>query len=275
MRIFISADMEGVAGIATGEQLGPGGFEYERGRELMTAEVLAAIEGARAGGATGFVVADSHGNALNLLPDRFGDDVELVRGWPRPLHMMQGVEGGCAAAFLLGYHTAASSVDGVRAHTFSSAALTAVRLNGEPASEARVNAALAGHFGVPITLVSGDDRFAREARALFGDTVEAVTVKRALGFHSAASMAPAAAREAIRAAAARAVAAAPRVAPYRVPPPYMLELDFKHYRPAELLGYLPGVERPASRTVRFRTDDVTQLPRLLQFALNYEAGLQP
>lgn len=274
LNVFISADLEGVAGVVTPEQLGPSGFEYQRFREFMTEEVLAAIAGARDAGATRIVVADSHGNGLNLLVERFPNDVEIVRSWPRPLHMMQGIDSSFHAAIFIGYHAAATNPQGVRAHTFSSANLAAVELNGVPASEGLINAAIAGHFGVPVVLVSGDDVVVRETRELLGD-VEGVVVKRALSFHSAATRPPAAAREEIRTAVRRALGRRSDFRPYRPEAPLRLEVTFKNYRPAELLAYLPIVERPAARTIRFTGRDMVEISKFLQFALNYEPGLSP
>ena len=129
-RVFISVDMEGITGVVQPAQLGPTGFEYSRAREWMTGEVKAAINGARAAGATSFVVADSHGNAQSLLIDQLPDDVQVVRGFPRPLSMMQGIDGSFAAAIFIGYHASELTADAVRAHTFSSARLLGVTLNG-------------------------------------------------------------------------------------------------------------------------------------------------
>ncbi len=274
LHVFISADLEGVAGAVTPEQLGPAGFEYARFREFMTEEVLAAITGAREAGATRIVVADSHGNGQNLLIERFPNDVEIVRSWPRPLHMMQGIDSTFHAAIFVGYHAAATNPQGVRAHTFSSANLAAVELNGIPASEGLVNAAIAGHFGVPVVLVSGDDAVVAETRALLGE-VEGVVVKRALSFHSAATLTPAAAREEIRLGVRRALGRLGDFRPYRVEGPIRLDVTFKNYRPAELLEYLAIVERPAARTIRFTGGDMLEVSRFLQFILNYEPGLSP
>src|SRR5215469_11153365 len=141
LKVFISVDMEGVAGVVTGDQLGPQGFEYERFRGFMTNEALAAIEGARAAGATDFVVSDSHGNGESLLVERFPNYVTLVRAWPRPLAMMQGIDETFAAALFIGYHASTVNPTGVRAHTFSSATLADVRVNGSSVSEASFNAA--------------------------------------------------------------------------------------------------------------------------------------
>jgi D-amino peptidase len=276
LAVFLSVDLEGVAGAVTPEQLGPGGFEYQRFREFMTAEALAAIEGAREAGATRFLVADSHGNGQNLLIERFPDDVEVVRSWPRPLGMMEGVDGGFDLAFFIGYHSAATNPEGVRAHTFSSANYAAVVLNGRPLSEGGVNAAIAGHFGVPVGLVTGDQAAVQEMVELLGE-VEGVVVKEALGFHSARTLTPAAAQARIREGARRAVERALRgeFRPHRLDGPPVLELTFKNYRPAEILSYLPVVERPASRTIRYRAADIPELSRFLQFVGNYQPGLSP
>src|SRR5687768_15222956 len=117
MKIYISADMEGVVGVVTNEQLGPQGFEYTRFREFMTQEVNAAIEGALAAGATEIVISDSHGNGQNLLIEKLPRNVLIVRAWPRPLMMMQGIDETFAGVIFVGYHTGTHDPKGVRAHT--------------------------------------------------------------------------------------------------------------------------------------------------------------
>jgi len=273
-RIFLSVDMEGVAGAVTGEQLGTGGFEYQRFREFVTQETLAAIQGAREAGATSFVVADSHGNGQNLLIERFPDDVEIVRSWPRPLGMMEGIDDSFDAAFFIGYHSGATNPEGVRAHTFSSANYAAVALNGRPMPEGGFSAAIAGHFGVPVALVTGDDATVAEMLELLGD-VEGVVVKEALGFHSARTLTPAAAQARIREGARRAVERLGDFRPHRLDGPPVLDLTFQSYRPAEILAYLPVVERVESRTVRYRAADMVEMSMFLQFVGNYQAGLTP
>jgi D-amino peptidase len=274
MKVFISVDMEGIAGVVSGDQLGPPGFEYERFRGFMTNEALAAIEGARAAGATDFVVADSHGNGENLLIEKFPKDVQIVRSWPRPLGMMQGIDESFGAVIFVGYHSATTNPAGVRAHTFSSATLADVRLNGLSVPEAGVNAAIAGHFQVPVVMISGDDAVAREAAGLLPGA-EAVTVKWAYGFHSARTLTPEAACGLIREAARKAVGQAKNVRPYRVREPVELDLRFKNYRPSEVLAFLPGVERTDAHSVRFRGKDILEVSRFLQFVTHYEPALAP
>lgn len=273
-RVFISVDLEGTVGAVTPEQLGPGGFEYQRTREWATEETLAAIEGARAAGATEFVVADAHGNGQNLLIDRFPPDVEIIRSWPRPLHMMEGIDETFDAAFFIGYHAAATNPEGVRAHTFSSANYAAVVLNGRPVSEGQWNAAIAGHFDVPVALVTGDDATVDEMVELLGD-VEGAVVKEALGFHSARTLTPEAAYERIRESARDAIERLDDFEPHRLEEPPVLELSFKSYRPAEVLAYLPIVERAGARTVRYEAADMVEMSRFIQFVGNYDSGLDP
>lgn len=274
VRVFLSVDMEGIAGVVTGDQLGPTGFEYQRFREFMTDETLAAIEGARAAGATEFVVADSHGNGESLLIEKFPKDVQIVRAWPRPLAMMQGIDATFAAAFFIGYHASTTNPEGVRAHTMSSANLADVRLNGVSVPEAGVNAAVAGSVGVPVVLVTGDDAIAKEASALLPG-IETAIVKWAYGFHSARTITPAAACDLIREKAHAALGRARTVRPYVVRTPIDLEIRFKNYRPAELLAYLPIVTRVDAHTIRLRAKDIGEVTRFLEFALNYEPGLAP
>ena len=275
LKIYISADMEGLTGVVTGDQLGPAGFEYGRFREVMTDEVLAVIQAAREAGATEILVSDSHGNGQNLLLDRLPDDVQVVRSWPRPLMMMQGVDETFDGAFFIGYHASTTNTTGVRAHTISSATLTAVRLNGVPMTEGSLNAAIAGHFGVPVLMVSGDDATVAEIRDVIGD-VEGAVVKWSHGFHSARTLTPAAGRALIAERAAAALARRGDFQPWSPGDgPLALELSFKNYMPAELLAYLPTVERVDSHTVRFLGNDMLEVSRFIQFATRYRADATP
>ena len=274
LKIFISADMEGVVGAVTSEQLAPGGFEYQRFRGFMTAEVNAAIEAAREAGATEFVVADSHGNGQNLLIERLPDDVTIVRSSPREFRMMGGIDDTFDGVIFLGYHASTANMDGVRAHTFSSANITSLKLNGIEMSEGSMNAAIAGHFGVPVIMVSGDDVAVAENQAVIGD-IEGAVVKRALGFHSAESLTPEAAYEVIRARTAAAINRIGDFEPYVLETPIVMELSLKHYQPVELLGYLPNVERIDSHTIRYTGADIRDVSNFLIFVTSYRIDLQP
>jgi D-amino peptidase len=240
----------------------------------MTAEALAAIAGAHEAGATGIVISDSHGNGQNLLLERLPVDVTVIRSWPRPLGMMEGVDSTFDAAIFIGYHSGTTNPDGVRAHTMSSANYAGLRLNGREVPESGWNAAIAGHFGVPVVLISGDDAAVAELRALVGD-VEGAVVKRAISFHSAATLTPEAAqtliRERVRAALTRRAAFRPWVQPG----PVTVDLTFKNYLPPMVLAYLPMFTRVASHSVRFEARDMVEASRVLQFIGHFQAGLTP
>lgn len=274
LKIYISADMEGVVGAVTNEQLGPQGFEYARFREFMTNEVNAAIEGAFVAGATEIVVSDSHGNGQNLLIEKLPTNVLLVRAWPRPLMMMQGIDETFSGAIFIGYHTATTNPQGVRAHTISSARLADVRLKGTSVSEAGLNAAIAGHFNVPVIMISGDDAVVKETQALLGD-VEGAVVKWASGFHSAKTLMPEASYRLIRDKARRAVARIKDFKPYKLAAPIQVDVRFKNYRPSEVLSYLSIVERTDAHSIRFTGKDMVEVSKFLEFIVTYEPGLEP
>ena len=274
LKVYISADMEGVAGVVSGDQLGPAAFEYERFRGFMTAEVLAAIQGARDAGATTIVVSDSHGNGENILIERLPDDVTLVRSWPRPLMMMQGIDSTFSAVVFIGYHASTNSLTGVRAHTISSANLTSVELNGVAMPEAGVNAAIAGAFGVPVVAISGDESAVSEAQKLIGNMAGAV-VKQSIGFHSAASMTPAAAQALIRSRVRAGIERRAQLKPFVLSTPVRLDVSFKNYRPVELLGFLPIVQRTSAHSIRFTGKDIFEVSKFIEFITSYEIGLTP
>ena len=274
LKIYISADMEGVVGVVTGEQLGPSGFEYQRFRQFMTDEVNAAIDAARAAGAAEFLVSDSHGNGQNLLIEQLPNDVMVIRSWPRPLGMMEGIDETFDGIIFLGYHASAANTRGVRAHTMSSANITGLRLNGRSMSEGSINAAIAGHFGVPVIMISGDDIAVAETQVIVGD-MEGAVVKWAKGFHSAQTLTPEAAYEVIRTRTNAAVGRIDDFEPFVLETPIELELSLKHYRPVELLSYLPNVEKVNSHTVKFVGEDMIEISKFLRVAVHYQVDLQP
>ena len=274
LKVHISADMEGVVGAVTGEQLGPSGFEYQRFRKLMTNEVNAAIKAARSAGATEIVVADSHGNGQNLLIEDLPSDITLVRSWPRPLGMMQGIDETFDAAIFLGYHSSTTNPKGVRAHTMSSGSLAGVRINGIDMPEAGINAAIAGHFGVPIVMISGDDAIVEEAQGLIGD-IEGAVVKWNYGFHSARTLMPEAAYSLIGETVANSLEHIDEIKPYHFEGPIEVEITFKSYMPAEVLSYLSNVKRLNAHTVGFVLSDMLEVASFLQFMSHYSISLTP
>lgn len=274
LKVHISVDMEGVGGTVTAEQLGPAGFEYGRFREFMTREALAAVEAAKASGATDIVVADSHGNGQNLLIEQFPADVRIIRSWPRRLGMVAGVDDNVDAAIFIGYHAGTNNTTGVRAHTFSSANLTRVAVNGVNVTEGSWNAAIAGQFGVPVVMMSGDDAAIAEVRKAIGN-IEAAETKRTLGFHSASTLTPQASSALIGQRVRAALGRLTEFKPYRVQTPVTVEVGFKSYLPAEILAYLPIFERTDSHSVRFRAKDMVEASMIMNFIGEYRPDITP
>ncbi len=274
LKVHISVDMEGVAGAVTGDQLGPAGFEYGRFREFMTREALAAVNAAREAGATEIVVADSHGNGENLLIEQFPPEVRIVRSWPRQLGMMAGLDETVDAAIFIGYHASTNNPAGVRAHTFSSATLTRVALNGVEVTEGAWNAAIAGHFNVPVVMISGDDEAIAEVRKVVG-TLEGAETKKSLGFHSALTLTPPAAAELIGHTVKAALGRRSSFKPYKPAGPVSVDVSFKHYRPVEVLSYLPAFERTGSHSIRFQAKDMVEASAIMSFIGEYRADLTP
>lgn len=274
LKVYISVDMEGIGGVVTGDQLGPTGFEYQRARQWMTDELLAAIQGVRDAGATEILVSDSHGNGQNLLIDQLPDDIQIVRSWPRPLMMMQGIDSSFDAALFIGYHASTANPEGVRAHTMSSATLTGVALNGKQMTEGGVNAAIAGHFGVPVVMISGDDAAVAEVQSVVGP-MEGAVVKRHISFHSATTLTPKASQALVRAKAKAGVERRASFKPFVLQTPITLDVSFKNYRVAEILAYLPYVERADAHTIRFKGDNIVTISRFLEFVNTYRTDLTP
>lgn len=268
MRIYVSVDMEGLAGVAHPHQVvfgvgGPDRTDYDRSRALMAGETNAAVEAALAHGAREVVVNDSHWLMRNLRAEDLHDDARLIIG-DKPLSMTQGVgeasDGAFDGAAFIGYHAGAGHPTGVIAHTYSSVTVQEIRINGVAHNEAGLNAIRLGHHGVPVILVAGDDALAGEVAALL-PWAERVIVKRGLGTNLADSLSPAAAQAAIREGMARALARIDEMRLYEPDPPLGGEIDFRTPVMADYACVLPGTDRLGPRTVGFRADDGDALYR--------------
>jgi len=248
MRIFISADMEGLAGVVGDEQRSRKGQDYQLARRWMAQEVNAAVEGAVKAGATEIVVNDAHAGAINLpLPD-LHEKASLISGVGRPLGMMEGIQEGFDAAFFIGYHAMRGTQDACMDHTYSESQIMAVRFNGTPYGEIGINARVAGHFGVPVVMVSGDDKTAAEAKAFLPGVVT-VTVKEAIGRYAAKSFSQKKVHQLLRLAAQRALKDLSPCRPLIFPPPITLEVEFVGTEYADRAQRLSEMERTGPRTV--------------------------
>jgi D-amino peptidase len=256
VRVYISVDMEGVAGVVHESQTDPinpaSAPDYARCRRLMTREANAAVEGALAAGATRVVVNDSHWFMRNLLAEELHPAAELLSGDPKPHSMVEGIDGGFDAALFVGYHARAGTPRATLDHTYADR-IHDVRLNGGTVGELGINAAFAGTHGVAVALVSGDAALAAEAKALLGSDVATIVVKEAVSRHAARSVAPVVAcrmiREGVTAALGR------RRAPFVLAPPVTIEVDFTSTIHADMAELCPGAVRTGGRTVSLTHQD--------------------
>jgi D-amino peptidase len=275
MKIYISADMEGIAGITATEQTDPiGQPEYAHSCRLMTGEVRAACEGALAGGASEILVNDSHWNMRNIIHEELPPQVRLIRGSLKPLSMNQGLDPSCNAAVFVGYHAPVGTADAILDHTYTGETLYDVRINGERCSEARINAAVAGSFGVPVIFISGDQNACADARS-FLPWVEAVEVKQAIGRYAANSLSPAESQKSIAAGVQRGLERLRSGAakPFAFASPATLELVFTLTAKADMASLLPGSERVDGRTLRFRHADFLTVFRAFRAMMSLGASV--
>jgi D-amino peptidase len=255
VRVHISADMEGTTGVTGWDDVEPGKPAYERFRKLLTADVNAAIQGAFEGGATSAVVNEAHDGMRNILIEDLDERAEMISGLHKPLDMMEGVQDS-DLTFFIGYHARAGEA-GVLAHTLFGE-FASVELNGEPASEARLCATLAGLSGVPVGLVSGDDVICAEAEKLFPGVRTAI-VKQAIDTFSAHCLAPRAAGERIRTAARLSAAEYGKLQPYRIDPPFIIRLTLRNAAQAGTAATLPGVTRDGPISVSLTGNDFPEI----------------
>lgn len=252
MNLYISCDMEGVAGVCAWQQVDartphP---EYETYRRHYTQEVLSAIEGARAGGADRVLVNDSHGPMRNLLLDDLPAGVRVIFGNRKPFSMVQEADGDFDGAFFIGYHGAAGDADAVLCHTYTPSVIYEVRVNGIRCSEATLNAGLLGYYGVPVLLATGDRTTVEGVREQM-PWVRGVIVKESIGSFATDSLTPVAAQRAIRREAEAALAGAAVARPFVFEPPIVLDVHLVTAAQAHLVATIPSFERTGSRSVRF------------------------
>lgn len=256
MKVYLSFDFEGVAGIVDWEQCREGGAGYELGCRLMLGEVNAAIEGAVAGGADEVVLNDSHSTMRNLDPDALAHGVSYVSGRHKQLYMMHELDDSYDVIFFIGYHGSISGPTSTLSHTYNPEVFSAARVNGVEVGESGINALVADHFGVPIGLVTGDS-VTQEQTAPFAENAVQVVTKRSDSRFSAKNLHPAESRRLIQAGAEESVrrAAAGELALPGIKQPFQLDLDVQTADMAEVGSWVKGAERHGTRTIRIESHD--------------------
>lgn len=265
MKVYITVDLEGVAGLV---QWDPA--DRQREREFITADANAAVRGAFDGGASEVLVGEAHANMRNIVPETIDERVKFLSGQPKPFNHMAGLDESFDLAMLIAYHARAGAHHAVMAHTYTGS-IFSLRLNGTEVGELGADAALAGHFGVPVGLVTGDRAVCEEAKALLGE-VEAVAVKDGVSRSAAICLPPSEARESIARAAAVAVGRVDDFSPFVIDSPVHVEVTFADPTFADGVENLPFITRSSGREVTFEAEDYGSAFELLN-ALQFLAGV--
>jgi len=265
IKVFISVDMEGIAGVANWEEVTSGGKDYEYFRKIMTRETNAAIEGALEAGATEILVRDSHASARNILPEMLNRNAKLLRDWSGGfMGMMEGIDETFDAVVFIGYHAKAGTPDAILEHTMKKDIMD-VAINGISLPEAGINALIAGYYNVPVVFLSGDLAVCKQARELLGE-IETVAVKGAIG-NAALNMHPEAAREKIREGVKKALLNRKKCKPCKFTSPFTMVLRLKQEELVHGKSFYPGAERTGNWDLTYRNDDLLEVIRALRWML--------
>ena len=266
VRIFISVDMEGIAGIGTAQMTSSSGKDYALGRELMTAEVNAVVAAIFANGPAEILINDSHGDMQNLLHTKLDRRVEYIQGNIKPLGMVQGLDESFDAAIFLGYHARAGTENGFIAHT-GSGSVKGLWLNDVEVGEGGLNAYYAGAFDVPVILASGDSTFAAQFTSIV--STRAVTTKVAVGSLVARLYHPEAVGEQLQSATTTALGDLARARPLSIQEPVTVRMRFSSTTRADILQAVPGMKRVNGYTVEIQADDMVDAYQLVRLMYKY------
>lgn len=256
MKIYISADGEGISGVVSSEEMHESGSRYEEFRRLMTMDVNMAIEGAFAGGATEVLVNDAHWSMLNIIYEDLDPRAEIIRGSNKKLSMVEQIEGH-DAAFFIGLHAKVGHSHGVANETMIGPEMYGMRMNGVAVGELEINAALAGYFDVPVIMVSGDDCLAKEAKSSLGN-VETAIVKKAINRWAARCLSLQKAHEEIKMKAKNAVQRIEHFKRYEIPAQIELEIEWTSTASCKKASLIPGSYMKSPRIIAYKSDDLLE-----------------
>jgi D-amino peptidase len=268
LKVFIVAD-HGIGSMVSDLQAVPGRAQYQIFRKFMTEEVNASIRGALAVGATEILVADSHSHMQNIIAEDLNPRAKLVRGGPRPLCMMEGINESFDAVIFIGGHARTGTRYAVREHSFGHDYLN-IWVNDILVNEFIFDAMVAGHFDVPVVLATGDEAFTEQMKE-FIPNIETVTVMQGVG-QGAITIHPSKSRSLIEEKTSKALKRLSSFKPVQLMSPYTLKIEFAHVHYAEIVSWIHGVELENDRTVLFTTEDFLQIPLLLEviMCIKYE-----
>ena len=261
MKVYISADMEGITGINSLQYLFDKETEYARGRKLMMQDLNAAIAGAVEAGATEILVNDAHGSMRNLQIEDLHEAADLVTGFPKDQLMMAGLDASFDAALFIGYHPKDGS-EGILSHTIMGSVIRDVVINGKSYGETGISAAMAGQYDVPIVMISGDDMLKEEARDLMPD-IAFVTTKYVLSGCAAKMLHPKRTENMIKEKARSSLLDLGSASVFRLPETLDMEITLKDTVQADVVGIIPGLERTGATTVTYAARDIIQAHNMI------------
>lgn len=270
LKVFISVDMEGISGIVHQNETGADRQAYERGRTLMVGDVNAAIDGILVLGDAEIVVSDGHGSMRNLKPEELNAAADLVRGSPKPLTQMAGINHEFNAVLFIGYHSRKGTKNGILDHTISGRVIDCITINGLEVGETALNAAIAGYYSVPLVFLSGDLAVTREANALVPN-ITTVAVKEAVSRTAAKCLSPTKARKLIKSGVSNALKNRESIEPFVFTPPISVSIRYVTSLMADAVEFMPFIERVDGRTISFVSDDYLKAFSALRASI-YIAG---
>lgn len=273
MKVFISADMEGVAGIVHSEHTSRNGKEHDYARMLMTEEVNAAVTGALAAGAKEIVINDSHGTMRNIYPDKLRSEATLIMGSPKKLGMMEGISTSFDAALFVGYHTKMGA-HGILNHTYSGRTIRSISINGKEFGEFGINALLAGEYQVPVVFVSGCNLLSKEAKGHIPE-ITCAEVKRTINRVTAENCHPRESCKRIEAGVKEALQNRNIIDYYRLDnnAGFQFKVSFLNSGMADVAEILPIVERADPLSVRFSSDNAVDGYRIVKSLIMMAANI--
>jgi len=265
VKIFISADIEGVTGVVHDDQTGGSSGDYMRARKWMTGDVNAAIEGALKAGATEIYVKDAHANGRNILLEDLRKEAYLVAGWDVMMSMVQGIDETFDALILIGYHSMVGTENGILAHTFSGC-VRQLSLNGRSIGEPEISALTAGHYNVPVVFIAGDQTVVEELAGFIGKIPHAIT-KYGMGRESGRTIHPEVTRQAIMDGVSEALSNVSRFKPFQMELPIRMSLKLTSSKMADLISLLPDVDKLSADEVTCQAKDVVAMFRMFRVML--------
>jgi D-amino peptidase len=264
VKVFISVDMEGIWGVVHYNQTSSGSSGYGEARKWMVQDVNAVVEGLLEAGATEIVVNDSHGSMRNIIADDLHPKASLISGKPKPLVMMAGIDSSFDACVFVGYHAKAGTASAILDHTISGGSVRAITINKIEMPELGLNGAIAGYFNVPVIMISGDEKTCKQAKSILGNKIVTVAVKEGMGRYAAKLLPAAEARRLLKENAKKALLMRHHITPFKLEPPFNVELEFQNSSHAEMPLLVPQVKRIGQRAVGFSSNDFLEAFNLLR-----------